>query len=73
MTDLSAKQLYELELWVSERRLARKSVTACPSCEGTGMVMTDNADDTAPRPCPRCSGAKFFHERKKRDAAGDQS
>ncbi|MEK1853238.1 MAG: hypothetical protein AAAC48_15580 [Phyllobacterium sp.] len=73
MTDLSAKQLHELELWASERRLARESVTACASCEGMGIVMTDNAGDTGQNPCPRCGGAKFFHDRKNRDAAGDQS
>jgi predicted RNA-binding Zn-ribbon protein involved in translation (DUF1610 family) len=69
MTDLSATQLHELELWASERRLARESVTACASCEGAGIVVTDNAGG----PCPRCGGAKFFHDRKNRDAAGDQS
>jgi predicted RNA-binding Zn-ribbon protein involved in translation (DUF1610 family) len=73
MTDLSAKQLHELELWASERRLARESVTACASCEGMGIVMTDNAGDPGQSPCPRCGGAKFFRDRKNRDAAGDQS
>jgi hypothetical protein len=73
MTDLNAKQLQELELWASERRLARESVTACATCEGTGIVMTDIVRDTAQNPCPRCGGAKFFHHRKNRDAAGDQS
>jgi predicted RNA-binding Zn-ribbon protein involved in translation (DUF1610 family) len=73
MTDLNAKQLDELELWASQRRLARETMTACMSCEGTGIVMTDNAGDTAQNPCPRCGGTKFFYDRKNRDTAGDQS